>query len=59
MAGMTQQQRDVIFQEINDGLPTCDRGKRLVIEKLAREILDDIQLVHLVELISEVKQDWK
>ncbi len=59
MAGITAEQREILLGQIHREMPICDRGKREVIERLSRELLDDLQLVHLSELIDEIKREWR
>lgn len=59
MAGLTHAEREQMIELLVKSLPKCDRGKREVIERAAREILDDLQVEHLLELINEVKREWQ
>ncbi len=57
---LSKQKRDLALEKINDYVGHCDYlVRRRIIERLAREILDDVQVLHLVELIEEITREQR
>lgn len=49
--------REILLRDLSLEMPGNEDGKREVIVRLANQVLDDLQLVHLLEIIKEVKRE--